>query len=192
MNCYREAVNQYGVPSRVRCDHGVENVDMSRFMITVRGVDRGSVITGSSTHNQRVERMWRDVHRVVVRQYKNLFYYMESNGSLNPPDDVHLFALQYVYMPRINRALDEFTSQHNNHRLRTEHNLTPQQLFLVAPRTTDPLLVDWDDYGVDADGPATVENVSDNGVIVVPPLLMSVTPLCCNYQTYLSMMATLG
>ena len=131
VDCYRKAVNQYGVPSRVRSDHGVENVDIARFMIVTRGVDHGSIITGSSTHNQRVERMWRDVHRVVVRQYKNLFYYnMESIGCLNPLVDVHLFAIHHVYMPRTNRALDEFTNQHNNHRLRTEHNLTPQQLSL--------------------------------------------------------------
>ena len=47
---FRAAVVEYGFPSRVRCDYGGENVDMTRLMITTRGAGRGSVITGSSTH----------------------------------------------------------------------------------------------------------------------------------------------
>ena len=54
MEHFRTAVDQYGVPSRVRSDLGVENVEIARFMITTRGPNRGSMITGSSTHNQRV------------------------------------------------------------------------------------------------------------------------------------------
>ena len=85
------------MPLRVCSDHGLENIEIARFMITTRGLNRGSIITGSSVHNQRVEHMWRDVHRVVVRQYQNLFHYMESVGCLNPLDDAHLFALHHVY-----------------------------------------------------------------------------------------------
>ena len=58
-------MDSYGVPSRVRSDFGVENVHIAQFMITMREPGRGSINTGSSTHNLRVERMWRDVHRVV-------------------------------------------------------------------------------------------------------------------------------
>lgn len=152
----------------VYSDLGVENVEIARFMITTRGPNRGSIVTGSSTHNQRVERMWRDVHQVVVRQYKNLFQYLEATGCLDPLNDKHIFTLHHVYMPRINRALEEFIRQHNNHRLRTEHNLTPAQMFLISPRTSDPMWIDWNTYGVDVEGPISNEH-PENCVIVVPP-----------------------
>lgn len=107
-NLFIEACREYNVPSRVRCDFGGENVDVARWMIENRGCSRSSVITGSSVHNARIERLWRDLRRVVVRPYANLFYYMESCGILNPLDDVHLFALHFIYLPRINKSLTEF------------------------------------------------------------------------------------
>ena len=61
MQCFAEAVARYVLPSRVRSDYGVENIDVARFMIENRGSGRGSIITGSSVHNTRIERLWCDV-----------------------------------------------------------------------------------------------------------------------------------
>ena len=54
-NVFREAVQVYGLPSRLRGDRGGENVDIADFMIAQRGEGRGSFLCGHSVHNQWIE-----------------------------------------------------------------------------------------------------------------------------------------
>ena len=52
---FLEAVTQYRLPSQVRSDQGRENILVAQHMIEHRGLDRGSMIVGSSVHNQRID-----------------------------------------------------------------------------------------------------------------------------------------
>ena len=89
-----------------------------------------SVLVGSSVHNQRIERLWRDMHRCVTITFYRLFYYLQYHGLPNPIDDAHIFALHYIYLAHINKALVEFKDVWNSHKVRTE---PPTQLFTSGP-----------------------------------------------------------
>ncbi|XP_031165359.1 uncharacterized protein LOC116057094 [Sander lucioperca] len=130
LECFMSAVAKYGVPSRVLTDHGGENNDVCLLMNVFRGSGRGSAIRGTSTHNQRIERLWGDMWRGVINVYHDLFRFLEREGIVDPDNEMHLWALQYVYLPRINRDLNAFTNQWNHHGLRTERHQSPLQIFV--------------------------------------------------------------
>jgi len=78
-------------------------------MIAVHHLDYSCVITGSSVHNERVERLWRDVHRCIASNFVEKFQRLESDGLLDPVNEVDLYVLHLVFLPLINKCITEFT-----------------------------------------------------------------------------------
>lgn len=97
LSLFLGGIENFGLPLRVRCDHGMENIHVARFMLERRGLNSRSVITGVSVHNQRIERLWVEVNRIVSRHFINIFNFMEEQGILDSLNEVHLFCLHYVF-----------------------------------------------------------------------------------------------
>ena len=178
---FQEAIAKYGVPSRVRSDRGGENIDVAKFMIENRGLNRGSHIEGTSVHNQRIERLWRDVFSYVLQLYYSLFYFLEDNGLLDCELDSDLYALHFVFVPLINRALKQFQDAYNNHSLRTEHHWTPLMIWtngiLSSEHARETAVQDFyssdnqdvniEFFGIDPNGPES--NQFDLLDVEIPP-----------------------
>lgn len=134
LQCFCEAVDQYGLPSRVRSDLGGENELVARFMLehAERGPGRGSMITGRSVHNQRIERLWRDLFTECTSYFYTLFYALEESGDLDPNNEADLFALHFVFLPELQQELLAFKEGWNHHKMRTAHNRTPMQQWILG------------------------------------------------------------
>ncbi|XP_034072352.1 uncharacterized protein LOC117546278 isoform X1 [Gymnodraco acuticeps] len=156
------ATCRYGLPSRVRSDHGGENTLVALLMNLLQGNGEVRHITGQSVHNQRIERLWRDVFQQVVHYFYTLFYSFEDEQILNPEDDIQKMALQIVFKPEIQKRLDLFRHAWNNHRLRTANNRTPTHIWMegmLANREQHSTAID----NVFGNDPYSQENI-ENGL----------------------------
>eukprot|EP00111_Clytia_hemisphaerica_P011752 TCONS_00034514-protein len=177
LNLFLNSLTQFRCPIRIRSDHGIENTGVARWMLERFGVNQKPFITGRSVHNQRIERLWVDVKVYVASLFIDLFRTMEADALLDPDDELHLFCLHYIFIPRINKLLDEFVTSWNNHPLRTEQNLTPNQLWTYGFFETETLIDDTsivdDNYGIDDFGPEP--ELQTNNYVEIPEIENTLT-----------------
>ena len=56
-------------------------MDVASYMNACRGSNRASHLTGSSVHNQRIERLHRDTTRCCLSTFIAVFYHLEGGLS---------------------------------------------------------------------------------------------------------------
>ena len=125
-----DGIKEYGIPARIRIDGGTEFNHVEKFMNDIDSTTR--CMRGKSVHNQRIERLWKDVFVKVAFKYYNLFHHMERHNILDINNDVHLFSLHHAFKSRIQRDLSSWRNAHNEQGLRTENYHSPIQLWYIG------------------------------------------------------------
>ena len=128
-DAFMDGVTRFQLPKRVRGDGGGENVLVAAHMIQHRGINRCAFTAGSSKHNTRIERLWLDMRKHTIQAYIDLFRELEA-GGMSLTNILHIYTLQFMFLPRINADLQQFADMWNNHKLSTESNRTPLQLLV--------------------------------------------------------------
>ncbi len=95
LTAFSNAVQVHGLPNRIRSDLGGQNTEIWRYMVEQHSSSR-AVITGPSVHNERIERLWRDVHRCVGVLFSDTFRRLEGEGRLDCLNEVDILCLHYV------------------------------------------------------------------------------------------------
>lgn len=132
------AAQRYNVPSRVRGDHGTENLLVAEYMERTKGVNRGSYIWGRcvllsdlpycsnsadlrSVHNVRIERLWLNVTQSFGAKWYDFFNKLEFRFGLDINCENHIWLLHLLFLPSINRDVALFVETWNNHRIQIRH-----------------------------------------------------------------------
>ncbi|CAC5379302.1 unnamed protein product [Mytilus coruscus] len=125
------------------------NVRVTYYMIKSRGPT--GMITGKSTHNQRIERLWGGVYEGVLSFFYNFFGFIEDENILDLLKEVHITAFHFVYLDEIDRHLSFWAEPWAGHKVRTVRS-SPLRLWTLS-QIQNPIGINEEniaDYGVES------------------------------------------
>lgn len=96
---------------------------------------------------------------------------METSGLLDIADDVYLFCLHHIFIPRVNSSLTAFKNAWNSHPLTSEGCLSPNQLWISGlSRIDTDANVQTQLYGVDWSVPIPIDNEDEVESVHIHPV----------------------
>jgi hypothetical protein len=120
LNLFRDCVQRDVVPQRIYTDQGGENIQVAHYMIATRGPGHNgdTIMVGKSVHNQRIERLWRDINHITY-MYKMYFHILDNQHNIDLDDPANRYIINRLFLPLINEELDETRRGYNHHKMRT-------------------------------------------------------------------------
>ena len=128
---FLSGVKKHGFPARVRGNNGEENNSILKYMQQKQGY-KGAYIQGPSVHNQRMERLHYDTTHCVLSHFIDIFLFMEEHELLDRANKIDIYAVQFVFVPRIQNSLNEFKEGWKNHQLSAEQSKSPYRIWMLG------------------------------------------------------------
>ncbi|XP_069108591.1 uncharacterized protein, partial [Argopecten irradians] len=129
-NLYLKFIVTLGrVPHLVRGDAGTENVLVKDLQVSLRmhhGDEMAGIrsyITGRSSGNQRIERLWGTLRFTFTDFWRNKFRVMRDSGMFDTANPLHSECIRFCFLPIIQEQLDIFVLNWNSHRIRSQRHL---------------------------------------------------------------------
>lgn len=82
--------------------------------------------TVRSTHNERIERLWREVGEQFCRRWKAFFMRLERLHGLDRKNPMHLWLLHHLFLWAINEDCEQFVQEANKRSASSLHHKTPE------------------------------------------------------------------
>lgn len=92
----------------------------------------GSFLQGKSTHNQRIERWWRDLRLLGAQALRDEFDAMEEEKLLDIDIPLHMWCLHLIWLPLINAILVRARNGWAHHVMSTEGGMSPAMLWEIG------------------------------------------------------------
>ena len=129
-NCstFKKAIKKYSWPTSILTDKREEKTLIWKHMQETKG-DISAEITDKLERVQWITIIKNDLNLNIFRTLSETFYSFECEGSLDVSNDADIFCLHFVYLPRMNKLLDDFVTSYNACAIPHGSGATPLQIF---------------------------------------------------------------